>query len=77
MSLNRTVFRLSGEDVRDFLQGLVTNDVAKLDQGMVYAALLTPQGKFRSDFFLVPDGDDVLLDVASIHADDLQRALTM
>ena len=77
MPLNRTVFRLSGEDVRDFLQGLVTNDVAKLDQGMVYAALLTPQGKLRSDFFLVPDGDDVLLDVASIHADDLQRALTM
>lgn len=77
MPLNRTVFRLSGEDVRDFLQGLVTNDVAKLDQGMVYAALLTPQGKLRSDFFMVPDGDDVLLDVASANADDLQRALTM
>ena len=77
MSLNRTVFRLSGEDVRDFLQGLVTNDVAKLDQGMVYAALLTPQGKLRSDFFMVPDGDDVLMDVASANADDLQRALTM
>ena len=77
MPLNRTVFRLSGEDVRDFLQGLVTNDVAKLDHGMVYAALLTPQGKLRTDFFLVPDGDSILLDVASANADDLQRALTM
>ena len=42
---NRRILRLSGEDTHDFLQGLVTNDVGKLDQGLVYAALLTAQGK--------------------------------
>ena len=40
----RRILRLSGADTRTFLQGLVTNDVNRLDQGLVYAALLTPQG---------------------------------
>jgi folate-binding protein YgfZ len=74
---NRTVFRISGADARHFLQGLVTNDVERLDQGLVYAALLTPQGKYRADFFLVPDGDAILLDVASSLAPSLQKTLMM
>ncbi|MFP7571192.1 YgfZ/GcvT domain-containing protein [Marivita sp. S2033] len=74
---DRTIFRLSGADTHDFLQGLVTNDVAKLEQGLVYAAMLTPQGKYRADFFLVPDGDDVLLDVATPLAPGLKQALMM
>lgn len=77
MTANRTVFRLSGDDVRDFLQGLVTNDVAKLSDGLVYAALLTPQGKLRTDFFLVPEDEDILMDAPSAQADDLERALMM
>jgi folate-binding protein YgfZ len=74
----RTILSLSGPDTRDFLQGLVTNDVRKLDQGgLVYAALLTPQGKYLADFFLVPHGDDILLDVASDLADGLLKRLSM
>lgn len=73
---DRTILRISGPDARDFLQGLVTNDVAKLDRGLVYAAMLTPQGKFRADFF-VPDGDAILLDIATALAPDIQRALMM
>ncbi len=74
----RTILSLTGPDTRDFLQGLVTNDVRKLDQGgLVYAALLTPQGKYLADFFLVPRGDAVLLDVASDLADGLLKRLTM
>ena len=42
---DRRVLRLTGSDTRDFLQNLVTNDLGRLDQGPVYAALLTPQGK--------------------------------
>ena len=56
VSTARCVLRISGADTRDFLQGLVTNDVAKLDAGPVYAALLTPQGKLIADFLMVPDG---------------------
>ena len=52
---DRAVLRVSGPDARDFLQGLVTNDVRRLDEGPVYAALLPPQGKYLFDFFLVPE----------------------
>lgn len=68
---------IGGEAALDFLQGLVTNDVAGLEHGLVYAALLTPQGKYRADFFLVPQGDVILIDVAAPLAEDVFRALTM
>ncbi|ASM72902.1 MULTISPECIES: YgfZ/GcvT domain-containing protein [Roseobacteraceae] len=74
---DRTILRLSGADTRDFLQGLVTNDIAKLDQGLVYAALLTPQGKYIADFFLMADGDDVLLDADATQAPALMQRLSM
>ncbi|MEX0369754.1 MAG: folate-binding protein YgfZ [Tateyamaria sp.] len=74
---DRHVFRLSGPDTIGFLQGLVTNDVGGLAQGLVYAALLTPQGKFIADFFLAPDGDDVLLDAQADQADMLRQRLSM
>ncbi|MEM6482140.1 MAG: folate-binding protein [Pseudomonadota bacterium] len=74
----RNIIRISGSDVRPFLQGLVTNDVEKLDKGLVYAALLTPQGKYLADFFLVPQEDgSVLLDVAAFQSDALLQRLTM
>ncbi|MEM8629928.1 MAG: folate-binding protein [Pseudomonadota bacterium] len=76
----RRVLRISGPDARDFLQGLVTNDIARIDGGLVYAALLTPQGKYLADFFLLQDPQDaeaVLLDVAEDFADGLVRRLTM
>jgi folate-binding protein YgfZ len=49
----RAVLKLTGGDVIQFLQGLVTNDVTKTDNGyVVYALMLTPQGKFLYDFFI-------------------------
>ncbi len=72
---DRAVLRLSGPDVRDFLQGLITNDVRRLDQGPVYAAILTPQGKYLFDFILMPDGDEVLLDVKADRASALVQRL--
>ena len=73
----RHVFRLSGADTRSFLQGLVTNDVTGVDAGLVYAALLTPQGKYMADFFLAADGDDILLDADGAQADMLRARLGM
>lgn len=73
----RTLFRLSGTDTRSFLQNLVTNNVDGIDQGLVYTALLTPQGKYLADFFLLADGDDVLLDVDSTLAAGLAQRLNM
>ncbi len=73
----RRVLRISGPDARSFLQGLISNDVNKVDNGLVYAALLTPQGKYLADFFLLTDGDAILLDVAASHADGLLKRLNM
>ncbi|MVO16102.1 YgfZ/GcvT domain-containing protein [Parasedimentitalea huanghaiensis] len=73
----RRILRLSGPDTRSFLQGLVTNDVEKIDQGLVYAALLTPQGKYLADFFLLAEGSDVLLDADADQAEGLMKRLSM
>lgn len=73
----RRIIEVGGPDARDFLQGLVTNDVTKTDDGLVYAALLTPQGKYIADFFLCKHGDGVLIDVAESHADMLLTRLNM
>lgn len=77
MADTRRILRIAGSDARSFLQGLVTNDVDKVDDGLVYAALLTPQGKYLADFFLVADGTDILLDVDGSLADPLKMRLSM
>ena len=60
---DRGVIEVSGEDRVDFLQGLVSNDVAEATAGRaVWAALLTPQGKWLADFFIFSDGERLLLD---------------
>ncbi|WP_116132244.1 folate-binding protein YgfZ [Tropicimonas sp. IMCC34043] len=73
----RRVLAIEGAERLTFLQGLVSNDVSRLDSGLVYAALLSPQGKYLADFFLRQDGERVLLDVAEELADDLIKRLTM
>ncbi len=76
--IDRALLRLSGEDVRGFLQGLVTNDVEALAPDRpLWAGLLTPQGKALFDFLLWADGDDVLIDCERDAAGDLARRLTL
>ena len=59
----RGVLEAAGEDRVAFLQGLVSNDVAEAAPGRaVWAALLTPQGKWLADFFVFSDGERLLLD---------------
>jgi folate-binding protein YgfZ len=70
---DRAIVRLSGEDVRPFLQGLVSNDV--MGSLPVWAGLLTPQGKCLFDFMIWPDDDDLLLDCEAEAADDLVKRL--
>ncbi|HEX8579750.1 MAG TPA: folate-binding protein [Allosphingosinicella sp.] len=76
--IDRTVLRLSGEDVRGFLQGLVTNDtLAVTAEQPLWAGLLSPQGKALFDFILWGEGDDLLIDCEAEVADELARRLTM
>ena len=73
----RQVIRVGGADRRDFLQGLVTNDVAGVESGLVYAALLTPQGKYLADFFLFGRDGALWLDTAEQLALGLMQRLGM
>lgn len=76
--IDRSILRLSGEDVRGFLQGLVTHDLALLAPDRpLWAGLLTPQGKALFDFILWADGDDVLIDCEREAAGELARRLTL
>lgn len=59
----RAVIAVTGEDRVEFLQGLVSNDVAAAGPDRAaWAALLTPQGKWLADFFIFSDGERLLLD---------------
>ncbi len=75
MLADRALLRLSGPDLRDFLQGLVTQDMA--GRLPVWCGLLTPQGKALFDFIVWAEGPDLLLDCEASQADALARRLTM
>lgn len=79
----RGVLGIGGSDARSFLQNLISNDVGRLAPGSaLYALLLTPQGKYLHDFFLIAHEDEqagttLLLDVERERAPDLLRRLTL
>ncbi len=77
----RGVIRIAGDDARTFLQGLISNDVDKVSESRaVYAAFLTPQGKYLFDFFVAqgPDGpNDLLLDCEASRFDDFLKRLKL
>ena len=73
--MDRALVRLSGEDVRGFVQGLVTSDV--MGPLPVWGGLLTPQGKCLFDFMIWADGADLLLDCETAAADDLVKRLNI
>ena len=70
----RHILEVGGRDRVEFLQGLVTNDVRRAP---VWAAMLTPQGKYLADFLIVPRGETLLIDVDARLSGDLMRRLSM
>jgi folate-binding protein YgfZ len=72
---DRALLRISGEDVRGFLQGLLTADTN--GPFPAWSALLSPQGKALFDFILWADGDDILIDCEAEQADALARRLSI
>ena len=76
-ALDRSIISISGEDSAAFLQGLITNDITKVTADRsIYSALLTPQGKFLYDFFIMHTQDGFLIDVASSWAQTLKDKLS-
>jgi len=77
---NRGLLHITGGDAAEFLQGMISNDIDLVTpEKTVYAALLTPQGKFLFDFFVLrdEDGSGFYLDCDKTRLADLQRKLTM
>jgi len=76
---HRAVLALGGADCRSFLQGLTSNDVTRLTPDhALFSALLTAQGKFLHDLFLIDDGrDGVLVETEAARRDELARKLTL
>lgn len=75
---DRALLRLSGDDVRGFLQGLLTQDLARVTPGAPqWAGLLTPQGKALFDFLLWAEGDAILIDCEASAREALARRLTL
>lgn len=72
--LDRTVLRLSGEDVGVWLDGLITNS---LKTDISFAALLTPQGKIIADFFVTRHQDGLLIDTPKKFGAALHKRLKM
>jgi folate-binding protein YgfZ len=73
----RGVIAVSGPDRVTFLNGLVSNDIALAAPGRaVWAALLTAQGRYVTDFFALADGDRLLLDTPAPAIPDLLQKLS-
>ena len=76
---HRGVIAVGGEDRASFLQGLISNDTSKVAPGQaIWAALLTPQGRFLNDMFVADGGNGaLLLETERERAPALARKLTL
>ena len=79
---DRGIIRVSGEDARDFLQNIVTNEMDLVTTERAgYGGLLTPQGKIISDFLVIAvpeaEGGGFLLDVPLLQVPDLMKRLKL
>jgi tRNA-modifying protein YgfZ len=74
----RGVLAIEGDDARIFLQGLISNDIDKVnEQTAIFAALLTPQGKYLFDFMIAQKGERLLLETEAARLPALLQRLTM
>ena len=77
VNLNYSKFvSISGDDRKDFLQGIITNDINKCDsKAPIYSCLLSPQGKFIADFFIIDYEKSYLIEIHKKFIDDFLKKL--
>ena len=69
---NRGLISISGEDAKEYLQNIITNDINKVSKSRsIFTALLSPQGKYLFDFFVIKNGNGYLLDCDGNSTKDL------
>ncbi len=75
---DRSLISLAGDGVREFLQGLITNNIDSLnDKKLIYSLMLTPQGKFLYDFFIWEEQSKVFIDCLSDDREEIIQKLTL
>ena len=73
----RGVILVSGEDSKDFLQNIITNDINKVsNKNSIFSALLTPQGKYLNEFFIIQNVKGYLLDCSENSTGELIKDLS-
>lgn len=61
---NRAIIEIKGSDKEALLQGIITQDIKNLEtQPIIYSLMLSPQGKFQFDFFIINIGKEWLIDI--------------
>ncbi|WP_440926043.1 CAF17-like 4Fe-4S cluster assembly/insertion protein YgfZ [Candidatus Pelagibacter sp.] len=75
---DRAILYINGEDAKEFLQNLISNDINKVsDVNSCFSSLLTPQGKFLYEFIIVKHKSGYLLDCEKPQAEELFKQLTL
>ncbi|WFW29524.1 MAG: folate-binding protein [Wolbachia endosymbiont of Menacanthus eurysternus] len=75
---SRGVIALYGPDTADFLQGIITNDINKLNnQKAIYSLLLSPYGRYLYDFFLIRYGEFIFLECENIYLQQIIEKLVL
>ncbi len=75
---DRAILYVSGEDAKDFLQNLVSNDINKItDTSSCFASLLTPQGKFLYEFIIVKHKQGYFIDCEKSQSEDIFKQLNL
>jgi folate-binding Fe-S cluster repair protein YgfZ len=75
---DRAVLYVTGEDVKDFLQNLITNDIKKVsDDNSCFGSLLSPQGKFLFDFIIIKHKSGFFIDCEKDQSKELFKQLSI
>ena len=74
---DRGLISISGIDAKEFLQNIITNDIEKVDQSnSIFSALLSPQGKYLHEFFIIFSNTGYFLDCNNKSKEDLINHLS-
>ncbi len=75
---DRAILYINGEDAKEFLQNLISNDINRVsDVNSCFSSLLTPQGKFLYEFIIVKHKSGYLLDCEKPQAEELFKQLSL
>ncbi len=75
---DRAILYLNGEDTKEFLQNLISNDINKVNQNnSCFSSLLSPQGKFLYEFIIIKHKSGYIIDCEKSQVDGLYKQLSI